>query len=96
MRILYSYRPFQLVYELKWFFLFSSIRSHYFTKSTVLHPANGIMAKREILARGLKALIAERMLYHMPTYNKLVRDKILDIITSSGKESPTHSGPGGV
>lgn len=47
------------------------------------------MAKREILARGLKALTAERMLYHMPTYNKLVRDKIPHIITSSGKECRT-------
>jgi predicted house-cleaning noncanonical NTP pyrophosphatase (MazG superfamily) len=48
------------------------------------------MAKREILARGLKALTAERMLYHMPTYNKLVRDKIPHIITSSGKECRTR------
>lgn len=52
--------------------------------------ANGIMAKREILARGSKALTAERMLYHMPTYNKLVRDKIPHIITSSGKECRTR------
>lgn len=49
-----------------------------------------IMAKREILARGSKALTAERMLYHMPTFNKLVRDKIPHIITSSGKECGTR------
>lgn len=55
-----------------------------------LSMASGIMAKREILARGLKALTAERMLYHMPTYNKLVRDKIPHIITSSGKECRTR------
>ncbi len=42
-----------------------------------IHPflliANGILAKREILAHSLKALTAERMLYHMSTYNKLWR-----------------------
>lgn len=52
--------------------------------------ASGMMAKREILARGSKALTAERMLCHMPTYNKLVRDKIPHIITSSGKECRTR------
>jgi len=54
-----------------------------------LSMANGIMAKREILARGLKALTAERMLNHA-TYNKLVWDKIPHIITSSGKECCTR------
>ncbi|MET3833451.1 putative house-cleaning noncanonical NTP pyrophosphatase (MazG superfamily) [Paenibacillus sp. DS2363] len=40
--------------------------------------------------RGSKTSTAEGMLYHMPTYNKLVRDKIPHIITSSGKECRTR------